>query len=330
LAGANLGGERIDQREDRIDAAHLPFARTRDLAGWLGGMGARIGARWLVGRSFALEGGVRAEGFWFHLQDAGAGSARAFRPALLPRLSGTVFATEGLIVTAAYGRGVRPPEARAMTGGRGDADASSGYRGSAQPTISDGADLGLRWRPTDMLELGAGGFATVIAREQVFDHVAGVNLTRSATRRLGLEADLSVRPHPWLSFRLDGTAVDARFTGSGQSVPGAPTLFGSFEAHLFHPGGWTGGVRAIALGPRPLAHGARGGSAFIADALLGHRGRWWDVSLSVENLAGTRWREGEFNYASWFDRSQPRSEVPRLHYAAGPPRVIQLSVGVRR
>jgi iron complex outermembrane receptor protein len=345
IAGANVTSEHIDQREDRIDANHVPFARTRALRGWLGGISGQVGARWLASRTFEVEGGLRAEGFWFDVADRGLtetgarAAVGAFRSVLLPRLVTTIFVSERLTGTLAYGRGVRPPEARAIAardgnttdnGNTADTDQSTYSGGSAQPTIADGADAGVRWRPSERFELGATGFATVIRREQIFDHIAGANLTRSATRRLGIEGDFTARPWPWLSLRLDATAVDARFIDSERPVPGAPTLFGSFEAHIVHPAGWSGGARAMAIGPRPLAHGARAGSAFIADALVGYRGSWWDLSLTIENLAGTRWREGEYNYASWFDRSQPRSAIPQLHYAAGPPRVFHLGLGVRR
>jgi hypothetical protein len=233
----------------------------------------------------------------------------------------------------AYGRGVRPPEARAVAR-RGapaaaGADASAYRGGSARPTVADGLEAGLRARPVAAVELGGGLFATFIGREQVFDHLAATNLERNATRRVGVEADVSIRPRDWLHLRVDGTAVDARFVDSGRPVPGAPTLFGTFEAHAAHPSGVLAGARLLALGPRPLAHGARAGAAAIADLVAGYRASRWDASVTVENVLASPFREGEFNYASWFDRAEPRSAIPRLHYAAGPPRVVRVALAAR-
>jgi hypothetical protein len=39
----------------------------------------------------------------------------------------------------------------------------------------------------------------------------------------------------------------------------------------------------------------------------------------IDNALGSRWREGEYQYASWLDREQPRTGLPRIHYAPGAP-----------
>ncbi|HEY0705743.1 MAG TPA: TonB-dependent receptor [Polyangia bacterium] len=332
LAGASARAEHIDQREDRIDAQHIAVLRVGTLRGWLGELGGRVGARWLPVSAIKLEAGLRLESFWFDVTTPGTSSVSARRFVWLPRVATTVYATEALTATLGYGRGVRPPEARAFTRAAGaspDPTSMTAQGDVAAPVIADGAEAGLRWRPRDWLDVGLGGFATFIEREQIFDHVAGTNLAREATRRVGGEVDVTVSPRPWLWFRIDGTAVDARFVDADLPVPGAPTLYGALEGHLLHPQGWNAGARVMALGSRPLALGARAGAAFITDVMTCYRGAFWDLSLTVENLTGARWREGEFNYASWFDRTEPRSAVPRLHFAAGPPRVVHLGLGVR-
>jgi hypothetical protein len=48
----------------------------------------------------------------------------------------------------------------------------------------------------------------------------------------------------------------------------------------------------------------------------------------VDNLFVGRWRDGEFVHASWFDRTEPRSELPVLHVTAGDPFAIRPVVGV--
>jgi iron complex outermembrane receptor protein len=331
LAGVDLLGDRIDQDEDRVDGDGVAFARTRELVGSQATAGARLGAVWLPTSQLRLEGGLRAQAFLFDVagREAGGDGRLAGRSAILawlPRLQLLAYPHPAASLLVAYGRGVRPPEARAvlvrpLPGGGVDLSAYRG--GSPRPTLSHDLEAGLRFRPGERVDLGLGGFAVLVQREQIFDHLAGTNLELNATRRLGVEADATVRPAPWLSLRGDVTAVDARFSGSGRPVPGAPTLFGSLEAHAQTGWGLSGGLRFFAVGPRPLAHGARAGALSMLDTLLLYRHGPWELSLQIENLLGTRLREGEFNYASRFDRSEGRSLVPRVHYAAGPPRTIR-------
>jgi iron complex outermembrane recepter protein len=336
LSGLDLAGEDLRQHEDRIDDRQIAFARTRALAGRQATAGARLGAAWRHGGWLRLEGGLRAQAFLFDVtgenpgEAPSAGSDASF--AWLPRLQAQLYPHPAAGVLLAYGRGVRPPEARAVLARpaqTGDVDLSTYRGGSPRPALSDDLEAGLRLRPAEGVDLGIGAFGVFIAREQIFDHLAGTNLELNATRRLGLEADATVRPLPWLALRADVTAVSARFVKSSRPVPGAPTLFGAIEAHAEHASGLSGGGRFFAVAPRPLAHGARGGGLSMVDAMLMYRRAAWEVSLQVENLLGARLREGEFNHASWFDRNEARSLLPRVHYAAGPPRTVRAGVAAR-
>lgn len=337
LSGIDGQAESIRQYQDHLDQRGIAFARSRWLRGTLLTLGARAGAAWSPSDRLTVEGGLRAQLFTFDVEDRlldqQGDSASA---AWLPRLQATFQVHPTLSLLAAYGRGVRPPEARAVLDqppAEGGVDLSPYRGGPPRPTVSDDLEAGLRFRREDGralgLELGLGLFLTHIAREQVFDHLSATNLQRNATRRPGIEADLTLRPLAWLTLRTDLTATRARFVDSGQSVPGAPTLFGSLEAHARHRGGLSGGGRFFAVGPRPLAHGARAGALTMLDLLLQYRRSFWELSLALDNLLDRRLREGEFNYASWFDRGEPRSAVPRVHYAAGPPRTLRAGFGAR-
>jgi iron complex outermembrane recepter protein len=333
LTGLDALGEDLRQHEDRLDGTGAAFARNRTLAGRQATVGARAGAAWSPTDRVTLEGGLRTQLFAFDVEDGPAGQrGHSATAAWLPRLHATFQALPTLSFMAAFGRGVRPPEARAVLNPatpQSGVDLSAHRGGSTRPTVSEDLEAGLRFRPDDQLDLGLGAFVTYIAREQVFDHLSGTNLELNATRRPGLEADATFRPLDWLTLRADLTATRARFVGSGQPVPGAPTLFGALEAHARHDSGLSGGSRFFAVGSRPLAHGARAGALSMLDVMLQYRRAFWELSLSVDNLLGVRLREGEFNYASWFDRAESRSAVPRVHYAAGPPRTLRAGLGAR-
>ena len=54
----------------------------------------------------------------------------------------------------------------------------------------------------------------------------------------------------------------------------------------------------------------------------------------VGNFAATAalvgpWRDGEWVYPSWFDRTEPRSVLKVLHVTAGDPFAARLELGVR-
>jgi iron complex outermembrane receptor protein len=77
------------------------------------------------------------------------------------------------------------------------------------------------------------------------------------------------------------------------------------------------------VGPRPLPYGARSDTIFTIDASATLR--WWlfETGFSAQNLLDTKYRLGEYNYASYFPlpgTQQPFSTlVPVRHFTAGPP-----------
>jgi hypothetical protein len=193
-------------------------------------------------------------------------------------------------------------------------------------TVADSVELGTRWTPSRYFGARLSGFATFIERESVFDHVSGINLELNSTRRLGTELELHSNPLDWLTLTADVTYVDARFVDSGNAVPLAPWLVGSFRAIATHDSGWRGGLRFTGLAPRPLPHGARGAPLTMLDATAGYRWKWLSVDLELENLLNQQIREGEYHYASDWRTGGSTSSLPVIHYVAGPPFNGRLSV----
>jgi iron complex outermembrane recepter protein len=183
------------------------------------------------------------------------------------------------------------------------------------------AEIGAHVLPDARVSANVAGFATLLARESVFDHVSGLNLELNGTRRLGGEAVVTLLPTHWLRLSADVTAVDARFRSSGRRVPFAPWLSAGGRALLTHPSGVRAGVRFAALAPRPLPHGARGEALYMLDASVGYRVGWFDAQLACENLLFRELREGEYHFAShWSARDgDTRSFVPTSQIVAGPP-----------
>jgi outer membrane receptor protein involved in Fe transport len=323
-AGLDLRLGSVDQTEDaitpdgeewepRLDAT----VRTMDAAGWAEG-------RLTLGPRVRVVPGIRLDRIqlatWNELTDPDPDWARSGATVLSPKGTAVAHVLDPLDLFVAAGRGFRTPD------GRGIAE------GDLAPiTRSDSAEAGFGLSLAEGWSLHATGFGIWIGNELVFDHPSGRFLSEGRTRRLGVEAVADATVLPWLRMQLDASYVDGRFVASGTPIPYAPrllTALGAFveQAHV-GPGHLSGGVRAWYLGPRPLPSGFASHPALVGSLTstwsVGHA----RVGLEVDNLFLGRWRDGEFVYSSWFDTSEPRSELPVLHVTAGDPFAIRLVLG---
>jgi iron complex outermembrane recepter protein len=333
---ARYSADITDQTEDQLDAQARPWLRVRDVSFVQQRLGLSSAVSWAPARWMSAEVGGRLDVLAFAVKSAlsagGEGDGLIAHPS--PRASVTFRLPKAVRLFVAYGRGVRPPEARAFapaaeTGPSDAADkdvsaqADRFQGGAPSVTATDSAEVGARWSPTPDLEVGVAGFGTWLASESVFDHVSGLNLSLNATQRLGLEADVTWYPWWWLQVDLDGTYVDARFTDSGEPVPGVPTTMGRLQVWFGPLDGFKAGVRVVALGPRALAFGATAAAGVRVDLSASYRWPWLEVGAQVANLLNTDWRAGEYNFASAWDPSAPRSQLPAIHVAPGPPLMLR-------
>lgn len=329
--GLGVRGDVLDQAQDHVDQREDVFGHERRLDGVQTLSHLRVGMRWRPVDSLRLAAGTRLDVAHVSVRDgldAGRRSDRALL-AVSPRITAEWRAVETWRLFAAYGRGFRPPEARAFTSFRPDRTGISEDiydGGDPRMTVADSLEVGTRWIPSRYFGVRISGFATFIERESVFDHVSGINLELNSTRRLGTELDVHSNPFDWLTLSADVTYVDARFVDSGNPVPLAPRLVGGFRAIATHESGWRGGLRFTGLAPRPLPHGARGAPLTMLDATAGYRWQWLSIDLELENLLNQQIREGEYHYASDWRTGDATSSIPVIHYVAGPPFNARLSV----
>ncbi len=330
VGGAGAQVDFLDQHEDQVDDDGAPWRHNRELEATQGGASGFLGARAGFGSQLRAEAGARLDAAWIRADDRldAIPTASNSSAAISPRASLSWRLIQSTSLHAAYGRGLRPPEARAVTRPTEpppDVDVTQFDGGDPHFTTSDAVELGGRTR-LGTLSLGVGMFGIWISNEMVFDHLSGVNLARNATRRLGAEVDLELEPAPWLVLRGDLSAVDARFVESGAAVPSAPRLLATAEAYARHHSGWRAGGHLTFLAARPLAHGAVSGAEAVVDLVGSYRRGRWELGVQIDNALGQRWREGEFHYASSFDRSEPASMLPRLHFSAGRPFGVRASL----
>lgn len=330
-ASVGVRGDELDQAQDHVDQQEALVDRERSLDGLQTLASALAGVWWSPIDALQIAAGTRFDMTHVSVRDRldnGRVSSKSLF-AVSPRVTAEWHAAETWRLFAAYGRGFRPPEARAFTAYRPARTGISDdlYDGGVpRMTVADSLELGTHWVPCRYVGARLSGFATLIERESVFDHVSGINLELNSTRRLGVEVELTSNPFAWLMLSADVTYVDARFVNSGNPVPLAPQLVGGFRAVATHDSGWRGGMRFTGLAARPLPHGARGATLTMLDATAGYRWGRFSVDLELENLFNQKIREGEYHYASDWQRGGTTSSIPVIHYVAGPPFNARLSV----
>lgn len=337
-------GGLVDQREDALEAAppHRAWTTHRSTSFLHHTASLAAGALFDLlddGGTLSLETGARLDLIAFaavddRLRDAPHGADLTAVLSPRARLAARVHPT--LTLFAAYGRGVRPHEARSIhaenTPAAEELARTRLTSSPAEPTIADAAELGLRWnaRFADVtLETGLAAFGTWLERESLFDHVSGLSLARDGSQRLGLELDVSVRPLEWLELAADLTFVHTAFTTSGNPVPGVPTLLGNLRARLSEATlGVYGSAQLLGVGSRPLAWGATASSFAVLDLVAGVRRDFIGLELGLENVLGTDYAEAEYQFASHWSPSAPRSELPVVHSVAGQPRTFSIELSL--
>jgi iron complex outermembrane receptor protein len=335
LAGAGVLADRVEQSEEQLDTMGVPWLDGPALTALQLTGDVHVGARVRPHARVRAEAGARLDAALIDARDLRSDAvASDFMTAVSPRLTTSFALAPAWTLFGAYGRGLRSPEARAVLAAANPAmdpdqpgmpGMDDGQRRSARIISTDAVELGARGRLGERVSMGMGAFGTWLGSEVLFDHLSGASLARQPSRRLGLELDVTYQPLAWLSLRGDVSAVDARFTDTDDPVPGAPRLLAALAAQAAHRAGFHGGAQLRYLAPRPLAHGATGSAAQVLDLNGGLRLGRYALTLQIDNALATRWREGEYHYASWFDTSQPRSQLPRLHYTAGHPFGVRAS-----
>lgn len=294
-------------------------------------------------RRVVLRGGVRVDGLAYAAQDRvrpGAPPEEGLAPRQERTAQGAhvgkkatadVAIARGLHAVASYGDGFRSPQARSLS------------QGERTPFArARGVEGGLRFAEGGALAGSVAAFHTTLSRDLVFDPVTARNEDVPGTHRNGATAEVTFRPAPWFVQSSNVTYTDARFTGSdgvygeGDVLPYVPQIVAradmAFKAKLARLAGRVLegriGTGLEALARRPLPYGSFGKNVFLVDASAGLRLREVELALDVFNVLDAYWFDGQFVYASNFDRAPSPSLIPAQHVTVGPPRTVFLSLAV--
>ncbi|HEY3821027.1 MAG TPA: TonB family protein [Polyangiaceae bacterium] len=185
-------------------------------------------------------------------------------------------------------------------------------------------------------------FQTHVGQDLIFDPTQGRNTLSSGSTRTGWSGAARALGS-FFDVAVNATVVKAVFDATGQCspycgllVPYVPDLVLRGDAALYSDMPWrlahkpvraTIGYGISYVGQRPLPYGQLSDVIFISDASLGFGWTIWNLRLSGQNIFDSKYKLGEYNYASNFQKYLPAPTLaPERSFTAGAPRAVMLTL----
>jgi outer membrane receptor protein involved in Fe transport len=174
--------------------------------------------------------------------------------------------------------------------------------------------------------------------ETTYNPDVGQDSAGPASRRSGMEINVTYQALRWLEFYGSYSADHARFntpyddgTGHvGEFLPNAPFATGSFAAYVKDLGRWSGGLEYRYLGAYPLSSDdvvqGSGYGEWNGDARYTWSG--WTAALGVYNALNVRANAAEFWYVDRLP-GEPAAGVADVHIHPLEPRAVRLTLARR-
>ncbi|MDX2009644.1 MAG: TonB-dependent receptor [Myxococcaceae bacterium] len=222
---------------------------------------------------------------------------------------------------ANYGDGFRSPQARQLADGE-----------TAPFVEVRGAELGLSldWARV-VTKLAA--FGSSVANDVFFDHAVGSTVSLGPSLRGGVSVVVTAKPLEGWLVSGSVTAATARVTTSGALLPYFAPLVGRLDTSYARSVDVWGerfqgqvGLGLTGIGARPLPFGDFSRPVGLVDARVSVRWRGLELVFDVQNLFDSRWRDGEFTFASSWEPGRTASLLPARHFTAGSPRTAFLTL----
>lgn len=185
-----------------------------------------------------------------------------------------------------------------------------------------GSDLGLVWKPLPHLLVNAAAWHLWLEQEFVYVGDEGVVAPSGRSRRIGLDLSLRYQIARYLFADADLSAAKPRALGQSEGqdyLPLAP-VFTSAGGLSFQ--GWrrfTGSLRYRHMARRPANEDnslvAKG--YLVSDLQANYTFKRQQVSLSIQNLLNTRWKETQFATESRLRHEA--APVEEIHFTPGSP-----------
>jgi TonB family protein len=242
--------------------------------------------------------------------------------AILPRASVLFGPFSGFNLSASVGRGVRSIDPSYIT-----QDAQTPF---ASVVAYEGGVTYTRGFGWGVLAARSIIFQTHVDKDLIFSETAGRNVLGGGTTRTGwVGAVRATGEH--FDVNANATLVKSTFDDTGLLVPYVPDAVVRADAAVFGALPWKVREEAFRgslaagftfIGHRPLPYGQR--SDLIATLDVSATIGWshYEFGFIGKNLAGQRYRQGEYNFASDFHTGGAPTLVPVRHFTAGEPRAL--------
>jgi len=254
-----------------------------------------------------------------------------------------------LELSASVGNGVRSVDPSYISQGIGtpfitveSRDVGVSYSGEIGPPVSRHFPWGGTGSTATELSVKSEFFQTHVGQDLVFEPTQGRNTLSSGSTRTGWSGAVRALGS-FFDVAANATVVKAVFDTTGQCapycgllVPYVPDLVLRGDAALFSDLSWQLAERPIRatlaygvsyVGRRPLPYGETSDIIFISDASIGVGWTIWNLRLSGQNIFGSKYKLGEYNYASNFQKFLPEPTLaPERSFTAGAPRTFLLTL----
>lgn len=191
------------------------------------------------------------------------------------------------------------------------------------------AETGVRVRPDEHTSGAIAAWVSTIDKHQVWRPTDAEIATVPEASRFGLDARFAAQPTSWLALDASLSIARGRSVNVAPKVlPGAPRFIAHAGVTAFRDKSF-GSARVRSIGARATTDELLPANDYtLVDIIAGHRWRVLDVSLSVENLLDTGWRE--LQIASDVRTSRRVDVIRDLLATTGTPRTIMLTLGYAR
>ncbi|WP_026997107.1 TonB-dependent receptor [Flectobacillus major] len=185
-----------------------------------------------------------------------------------------------------------------------------------------GSDLGVIFKPLPKLFVNVAAWYLWLNQEFVYVGDEAVVEPSGKTRRMGIDVSLRYQINQWLYADADLNLTKPRAIDVDQLqafLPLAPTTTTTGGLSFQTSKGWNGSLRYRYMADRPANEDnsivAKG--YFVTDLQLNYTKTKYNIGLSIQNLANTKWKETQF--ATESQLKNEASPVNEIHFTAGTP-----------
>jgi TonB family protein len=347
-------------KQQRLEAnTGVPYRTETDLDSQLSDIGLYADANLRATRWIALRGGARGDALGYDVLNNCAAQTIAHpstvnppidqscltqqnlgRPrepnqqtstasvALLPRASVLLGPFEHFTLTASYGQGIRSIDPSYVTQDIKTPFASIASYEAGIAYTGDVKNVAVVARSVF--------FQTLVDKDLIFSETEGRNVLGVGTQRTGWVGALRLTG-AFFDESANLTLVRASYDDTHLLVAYIPGVVLRSDTAAFAElplridgrplkGALSAGITYV--GPRPLPYGQRSQDIFTVDLSATVSWTHYEVGLMSTNLLDSRYRLGEYNFASDFHSQPQPTLVPQRLFSAGAPRGIFATVAV--